>query len=361
VNIDEDTINNDELIMGHLIFNLEFLDFSLTSLALIALSKFQNDIINQYSNSPETHDVIKLKNVERDELININQNDLDFYAKSYAYSNPEFKNQREMVYDVSMIEHLLKDDLFSKIVRINVDKEEIEKYNFSDEKMGIGNKIEIIGEILGTDSKLSGDSKKAWKALQKKCKEGNQYEQRGVYKDLRKIIFAVSNEIINDGEKTIADIIQITPNLKVDRLFDNIKLKELYTLFDRLEFDLKDIIMEDNISPVYKAQIPETDQIFTSIKRRFRRLDFRYMKKMVKVFGKVVLRTMESFTDNCAQMGIGDMISYSDAGELYTKMAGSNRYKRICDKLNDIEICKLEFIYKWMSETMMNEQEENNE
>lgn len=349
VNIDEPTIDSDAMIMGHLIFNLQFESFSLTTLALFALSNFQNRMIDEFAGIDAEFREITLKNIEDDELANTEDHLFKEYATSLAFSNPDYKNQLEMIYDVPMIEYKLKRDLFAKTCKISVDKDEIEPYIFVDEKMGIGSKLEIIAENLGTKGKLSSSSKKNMRELIKICEGSDKRLRRGVYRDLRKIINAVSGEMINDKNKTIGDMIFITPNLKVHELFHLIKLGEIYRVFELLEYRLYDIILDDNLSPVYKAEISPKDRNIRKLLEKFRDIEGKYEKykiRLIEVLNVFVLRLMESFSDNFASMTVIEMIEYSEVGDTYMALGEKRKIKKVIEYLNKVPLSQLEAVYR---------------
>lgn len=345
VNITPSTIDNDELIMGHLIFNLDYIDFSLTTLALIALANFQNQVIEEFGGDFCEPTRIALKNLDKADLIDIEETDFSEYVLSLAYNNPDYRNQREIVYDLPMISYKLKRDLFAKASRISVDKDQIEKFIFEDEKMGIGNKIEIIRQNLGDKEELSAEARKAMKELVRVCRGQNEYQKRAVYKDLRKIVNSIASEMINDKSKTVADIVMIYPNLRVQNAFQRFRLDEMFKVYEVLEFYLKDLIMKDNLSPVFKQQIDNKDKNVRGIKKYFKELKLRHKERLIWLLSQFVLRTMESFNDNMAQMTVEDLILYSEIGDEYSTFA-EKRGKKVCKYLNRLQISKLEAMYK---------------
>lgn len=354
VNISEQTISNDELVMGHLIFNLDYLDFSLPTLALIALANFQNGVIQDFGEGLVPEGRLAMKNVEKADLFDIDEVKFDDYVIAQAFSNPDYKNQREIVYDLPMIMYHLKRDLFARVSRISVDKDEIEKFIFEDEKMGIGKKIRVIAENLGKKEKLSSESRGALKKLIKICHGQNEHQKRCVYKDLRKVVNSVASEMINDPEKTVSDIISIYPNLRVQMLFHRFRLDEIYTVYERLEFFLKDFIIKDNLSPLFLEEIDNKDRNVRFAKQKFNELKHKYRVRLVRFLSRFVLRTMESFGDNLASSTVEDMIMYSEVGDEYSEFT-QGKGRKVCKYINKLKISKLVALYKSLSSEMQSE------
>lgn len=375
----EEEIDNDEIYLKHVIINLNYPEFKMTGMTLIALATFQNKFIDHYGQEFDEQPPIYLSDLESRQLIQQEPELLPELASAKGYCDPNYHRQMKIIYDFKGLQHSLKADVFKNARRIFAMESDLEQYVFVDEKMNINEKLEKLAEMFPKTKRIAKERGKDLKKLLEYMDKGLE-KKRKIYKDLRKVISLVTDEYLQDKKKTISDIREVRSNMMVSSFLLPFKLSEILHVFEKIEFPLSKMIIADNVPEVFKVPLMSTnyEKLRKEIKaekiskeeknKKIKKLKnihkkeknvtqkFKDIKKPKRLNGafslvqKCVLRNLESCDMGIAEMNIDEFLTYNYEDKLkkLKKKYKKGDLKKFFKRLGSFKVAKLVSFYTVM-------------
>lgn len=315
LSITPENLEKDSFLLSHLVLSKSGLDSHNSFVVIDSLVKRRNNMLAQlFPGCAQTAaNTRRLKQLDQVRLALAGGEDLNRLVQDHSMSHPEFRQQTRLLYDFSKIEAELKERLAEAFFFVEWDSAGTEFFAYFDEVNDWEERLQKFGSKVAS-CKLTVQAKKKLKAILKAPSEKRLSVMMACGFFLRR------EWRVKDYSSKVKTLLEETgiPDRALFGDIRKLRLKELKTVFEKVELSLTNFIFENRIPPFYRVEVEEDKlEIYEEWLGDFEEETFDTLKVAL---AKLISRNHSIFQADLSEMDLAEFLASSPQSTHFEKL-----------------------------------------